>query len=174
MRLNPLVREDELHTRTDAERASERVMRPFYQFARWQASGAILLLVCAVGALAWDNSPWATSYEQMLQTPLRVSLGERALELDLRHWVNDGLMAIFFFAVGLEIKREFLVGALADRRNAMLPIAAATGGWWCRPSATPSSTSAARGPRLGHPDGNRHRLCPWGARRAGLAHSRAR
>jgi NhaA family Na+:H+ antiporter len=123
-----LVRKDELHTRTDAERASERVLRPFHQFARWQASSALLLLVGAVGAVVWANSPWASSYEQMLHAPLRLSLGDRALELDLRHWINDGLMAVFFFAVGLEIKREFLVGALADRRNAMLPIAAAIGG----------------------------------------------
>lgn len=124
----PLVREDELHTRTDAERASDRVLRPFHQFVRWQASGALLLLICAVAALVWANSPWASSYELMLHVPLRLSLGERALELDLRHWINDGLMAIFFFAVGLEIKREFLVGELADRRKAMLPIAAAIGG----------------------------------------------
>ena len=123
-----LVREDELHTRTDAERAGERALRPFYQFARWQASGALLLLVCAVGALVWANSPWAISYDEMLHTPLRLSLGERALDMDLRHWINDGLMAIFFFAVGLEIKREFLVGELADRRKSMLPIAAAIGG----------------------------------------------
>jgi NhaA family Na+:H+ antiporter len=123
-----LARKDELHNRTGAERASERVLHPFYQFARWQASGAVLLLACAVGALVWANSPWALSYEQMLHAPLRLSLGERALELDLRHWINDGLMAIFFFAVGLEIKRELLVGELADRRQAMLPVAAAIGG----------------------------------------------
>ena len=77
MSLNALVRDDELHTRTDAERASERVLHPFHQFARWQASGALLLLVCAVGALVWANSPWAIAYEQMLHTPLRLSMGER-------------------------------------------------------------------------------------------------
>ena len=128
MSLNALIRDDELHTRTDAERAGERVLRPFHQFARWQASGALLLLVCAVGALLWANSPWTTSYEQMLHAPLRLSLGEWALQLDLRLWINDGLMAIFFFSVGLEIKRELLVGELADARKAMLPIAAAIGG----------------------------------------------
>jgi NhaA family Na+:H+ antiporter len=116
MSLNSLVRDDELHTRTDAERASARVVRPFQQFARWQASGALLLLVCAVGALLWANSPWAIAYERMLHTPLRLSLGEWALQLDLRHWINDGLMASFVFAVGLEIEREFLVGELANAR----------------------------------------------------------
>jgi NhaA family Na+:H+ antiporter len=128
MSLDALVRDDELHTRTDAERASERVLHPFHQFARWQASGALLLLVCAVGALVWANSPWAIAYERMLHAPLGLSLGEWVLQLDLRHWINHGLMAIFFFAVGLEIKREFFVGELADRRKAMLPIAAAIGG----------------------------------------------
>ena len=128
MSLNTLVRDGDLQTRTDAERTSERVLRPFHQFARWQASGAVLLLVCAVGALLWANSPWAIAYEQMVHAPLRLSLGERTLQLDLRHWINDGLMAVFFFAVGLEIKREFLVGELADARKATLPIAAAIGG----------------------------------------------
>ena len=128
MSLNALVRDGELQTRTEAERTSERVLRPFHQFARWQASGAVLLLVCAVGALLWANSPWAIAYEQMVHAPLRLSLGERTLQLDLRHWINDGLMAVFFFAVGLEIKREFLVGELADARKARLPIAAAIGG----------------------------------------------
>ena len=128
MSLNALVRDGELQTRTEAERTSERVLRPFHQFARWQASGAVLLLVCAVGALLWANSPWAIAYEQMVHAPLRLSLGERTLQLDLRHWINDGLMAVFFFAVGLEIKREFLVGELADVRKAALPIAAAIGG----------------------------------------------
>ncbi len=128
--MNPggLAHEEELLGRTKAERAGDRVLRPFQLFARQQASGGLVLLGCAILALAWANSPWAWAYEQMLGIPLGISLGEQMLRLDLRHWINDGLMAIFFFGVGLEIKREFLVGELAERRKAMLPIVAAVGG----------------------------------------------
>jgi len=87
-----------------------------------------MLLFCTILALAWANSPWAIAYGQMLHEPFGISFGEHLLRLDLRHWINDGLMAIFFFAVGLEIKREFLVGELAERQKALLPIAAAIGG----------------------------------------------
>lgn len=128
MRLRKLVREDELLDRTQAERAGDVVLRPFQQFARLQASGGLLLLVCAVVALAWANSPWASAYGQLLHEPVGISFGEHLLRFNLRHWINDGLMAVFFFAVGLEIKREFLVGELAELRQAMLPIAAAIGG----------------------------------------------
>lgn len=128
--MNPsdLVRDYEMLARTKAERAGDRVLRPFQLFARRQASGGVVLLGCAILALAWANSPWADAYGQMLGVPLGISFGEQVLRLDLRHWINDGLMAIFFFGVGLEIKREFLVGELAERRKAMLPIVAAVGG----------------------------------------------
>lgn len=128
--MNPseLTRDDEMLGRTKAERAGDRLVLPFQLFARRQASGGVVLLGCAILALAWANSPWAGSYGRMLGVPLGISLGEEMLRLDLRHWINDGLMAIFFFGVGLEIKREFLVGELAERRKAMLPIAAAIGG----------------------------------------------
>lgn len=123
-----LARDEELLDRTTAERAGDRVARPFQLFAQRQASGGLVLLSCAILALVWANSPWAWAYEKMLAIPLGISLGEQVLRLDLRHWINDGLMAIFFFGVGLEIKREFLVGELAERRKAMLPIVAAVGG----------------------------------------------
>ncbi len=128
--MNPggLARDEELLGRTKAERAGDRVVRPFQLFAQRQASGGLVLLGCAVLALVWANSPWSAAYGQMLSIPLGISLGEQVLRLDLRHWINDGLMAIFFFGVGLEIKREFLVGELAERRKAMLPIVAAVGG----------------------------------------------
>lgn len=128
MKQERLAHDDELLRRTTAEQAGDRVLRPFQLFARRQASGALLLLGCAIVALIWANSRWAGAYTQMLHIPLGISLGEYALRLDLHHWINDGLMAIFFFGVGLEIKREFLVGELAERRKAMLPIMAAIGG----------------------------------------------
>jgi NhaA family Na+:H+ antiporter len=117
-----------LTDRARQERGEAEIDRALDWHDIGQTSGALLLLVCAVGALVWANSPWAVAYDGLLHTPLGLSVGERVLQLDLRHWINDGLMAIFFFAVGLEIKREFLVGELADRRKAMLPIAAAIGG----------------------------------------------
>jgi NhaA family Na+:H+ antiporter len=113
---------------TLAERAADRLLRPFQEFARQQVSGGLLLLACTVFALVWANSPWELSYEHLLHEPFGLFLGTHRLEFDLHHWINDGLMAVFFFAVGLEIKREFLVGELAERRKAMLPIAGAFGG----------------------------------------------
>jgi len=87
-----------------------------------------MLLICTVVALAWANSPWAGSYHRLWEIPLTVGVGSRVLTLSLHHWINDGLMAVFFFLVGLEIKREMLVGELASLRHAALPIAGAIGG----------------------------------------------
>jgi len=87
------------------------------------------MLVAAVAALVWANSPWQGGYEALWHTELSIHLGGLAhLDLDLREWVNDGLMALFFFVVGLEIKHELVVGQLRDRRAAALPVFAALGG----------------------------------------------
>jgi Na+:H+ antiporter, NhaA family len=91
-------------------------------------AGGILLLVATATALMWANSRWAESYTALWHTNLTISLAGRTLSHDLHFWVNDLLMAVFFFAVGLEIKREILVGELASPRQAALPIAAALGG----------------------------------------------
>lgn len=107
---------------------AERVLRPFKEFARVEASGSILLLLAATAALVWANSPWRGAYFGLWQTELRIGLGGLTFAKPLLAWINDGLMALFFFIVGLEIKRELLVGALASRRRAALPIAAALGG----------------------------------------------
>ena len=103
-------------------------MRPFQRFAEIEASGGILLLVCTVAALVWANSPWASVYFSLWQTKLTIGLGDAGLSKALLLWINDGLMAVFFFVVGQEIKRELLVGELASPRKATLPIAAALGG----------------------------------------------
>ncbi len=100
----------------------------FQQFTRLQASGGILLLAATVLALVWANSPWGEGYFGLWDTYLKIELGSMALKESLLHWVNDGLMVIFFFLVGLEIKREVLVGELASLRRAALPLMAAVGG----------------------------------------------
>src|SRR5215213_6173943 len=106
----------------------ERIVRPFQDFADKQSSGGIVLIAATVIALAWANSPWAESYVALWHTKLTVGVGEFSVSKDLTHWINDGLMALFFFVVGLEIKREVLVGELSSARNAALPVAAAVGG----------------------------------------------
>jgi NhaA family Na+:H+ antiporter len=100
----------------------------FQQFTRLQASGGILLLAAAALALIWANSPWGHSYFELWETYLKIELGDLVLKESLLHWINDGLMVIFFFVVGLEIKREVLVGELATPRRAALPLIAAVGG----------------------------------------------
>jgi NhaA family Na+:H+ antiporter len=88
----------------------------------------VVLLAAAAVALVWANSPWLSAYEALWGTELAVEVGRWTLALDLRHWVNDGLMALFFFVVGLEIKRELVAGELRSLRNAALPVVAAVGG----------------------------------------------
>lgn len=104
------------------------VARPVREFLQTEAAGGILLLVATLVALAWVNSPAGDSYEQVWRTDMGIRIADFELSESLRHWVNDGLMAIFFFVVGLEIKRELVVGELNDRRSAALPSLAALGG----------------------------------------------
>jgi len=88
----------------------------------------VALLAATVVAMAWANSPAASSYDALLHLRLGFTLGPTAFSLDLHHWVNDGLMAVFFFVVGLEIKREVVLGRLSTRKTATLPVVAALGG----------------------------------------------
>lgn len=106
----------------------ERVVSPFQRFFAASAAGGLVLLACTAVALAWANSPWRDRYQQLWATPFGIGTPTFGLTLTLHAWVNDGLMAVFFFAVGLEIKREVLVGELSTRRSATLPVAAALGG----------------------------------------------
>ncbi|HEX2089612.1 MAG TPA: Na+/H+ antiporter NhaA [Actinomycetota bacterium] len=109
-------------------RAKLSVVRPLAEFLRTETAGGVVLVVAAAVALAWANSPWQTSYETLWGTRVTIRVGSYLISEDLRHWVNDGLMALFFFVVGLEIKRELLTGELRERRAAALPVMAALGG----------------------------------------------
>ena len=104
------------------------VARPVREFLRVEAAGSLLLLLAAAVALVWANSPWASSYDSLWHTHLVLDVGPLHLDESLQHWVNDALMVIFFFVVGLEIKYELVNGDLRDPKTAALPIVAAVGG----------------------------------------------
>lgn len=125
--------EEELvpHSWSESERFLPRVVvRPVQQLLQVQVAGAVVMLLAAVLALVVANSPWSSAYESFWTTEVTFEAGDvHALSgLTLRDWVNDGLMALFFFVVALEIKRELVSGELRDPRAAALPIIAALGG----------------------------------------------
>src|SRR3954447_19499196 len=117
--------------------------RPLFSLGSWsedsriaavlrkETIGGLLLLVATLVALAWANSPWSDAYESFRDTtvgPTSIAGQEISLDLSLAAWAADGLLAIFFFVAGLELKREFVAGDLREPRRAALPIAAAVGG----------------------------------------------
>jgi len=104
------------------------LLRPINAFLSSQSAGGVMLMLAAVAALVWANSPWGDGYAHFWHQKVSVAFGGAALSMSLEHWVNDGLMVIFFLLVGLEIKRELLLGELASPRKAALPVAAAIGG----------------------------------------------
>lgn len=107
----------------------DRLWRPFLEFAKIEASGGIVLMLCAIVALVWANSAAAPAYFELWQKHFSLGIeGWFEFSKTLEHWINDGLMAVFFFQVGLEIKRELLTGALNTRSKATLPVLAALGG----------------------------------------------
>ena len=105
-----------------------KVLTPVQEFIRTESSSGVLLITAAALAFAWANSPWAPTYFAVLDIPFSVGFGAWSLEKPLLLWVNDLLMAGFFFVIGLEIKREVLVGELAGWQRASLPAAGALGG----------------------------------------------
>ncbi len=107
---------------------AQRLIRPLQQFTEWQAGGGVMLLLAAAIAMALANSPWHEAVEAFWETPFSLAFGGAAFTLTLRAWISDGLMAVFFLLVGLEIKSEMLVGELSSLRTASLPLAAALGG----------------------------------------------
>ena len=110
-------------------RLARRVGRPVREFLATEAAGGLLLIVATIVALVWVNSPWSESYHDFLAFHITIQFGDvLTLDESVEHWVNDGLMVIFFFVVGLEIKRELVGGELRDPRAAALPAVAALGG----------------------------------------------
>jgi NhaA family Na+:H+ antiporter len=107
---------------------SSRSTAMFNRFFRSEVSGSIVLMACAIVALVWANSPWSQGYADFTHIEVGFSWGGTSLNLSLQHWINDALMAIFFFVVGLEVKREILIGELSTLRKAALPVSAAVGG----------------------------------------------
>ena len=107
---------------------ADRLARPLRRFLAIEAASSALLLAATLAALAVANSPWREGWAHFWHQRIAIEIGGFELALSLGHWVNDALMAIFFFVVGLEIKRELTVGELASRERAMLPVFGALGG----------------------------------------------
>jgi NhaA family Na+:H+ antiporter len=110
------------------EKAFARVLTPFEEFIQKQTTSGIMLMATAFVAIILANSPLNLYYEHLIHTPISVGVGEWILQKSLAHWVNEGLMTLFFLVVGLEIKREILIGELSDIKKAALPMIAAVGG----------------------------------------------
>ena len=123
-----LVDSDLERSMADNLQQSQGILRPLHDFVRTEAASGLLLLAMIPVALLWANGPFADSYESLWTTDMGLSIGSFHFSLDVRHWVNDGVMALFFFVVGLEIKRELVEGELRDRRKALTPVLAAIGG----------------------------------------------
>ena len=119
--------------------AARRLAVPLREFLDTEVAGGLVLLAATAVALLWANSLRQATYAAIWETELAFEVGRWTLALDLRHWINDGLMALFFFVVGLEIKRELVVGELRSARNAALPALAALGGM-----VLPNSRSRSR------------------------------
>ena len=115
-------------TKDNANSALSVITRPFQEFFRLESASGILLAGFTLLALIWANSPWKESYEAVWNTEVSIGLSSARLSKSLLHWINDGFMTVFFLLVGLEIKRELLIGELAEIKKATLPIAAALGG----------------------------------------------
>ena len=129
-RLTVVVQHDLKRPYSASDRRIPRtIIQPAQQFAALETAGGVVMLAGAVIALIWANSPWSASYRELFETAISFRVGDIVdLDLSLHDWINDGLMALFFLVVGLEIKRQLVHGELRDRRAAALPALAALGG----------------------------------------------
>ncbi len=110
------------------ERIFQQALSPFEKFIKWESASGLMLMAATMLALVLANSAFAHAFHEVWETPVRIGMGEWVLEKSAHHWINDGLMALFFFLVGLEIKSEFLAGSLSTPSQAALPMIAAFGG----------------------------------------------
>lgn len=109
-------------------KVKDKVIDPLTDFLDDEVLGGVVLLLAAIAALIWANSPWSDSYFSFWSSYVSVGFGNLEINLDLQHWINDLFMAVFFFIVGVEIKRELVSGELKERKDAMVPVVAAIGG----------------------------------------------
>ena len=125
-RRKPVRRDHKLQVAQDC--ILSRGLPHIYAFIRTEQSGGLILLLAAIAALIWINSPWNESYSHLWETNITINLGVLSIHEHLREWVNSGLMTVFFFVVGMEIKRELTPGELSTIRKAAVPAIGALGG----------------------------------------------
>ena len=101
---------------------------PLLRFIRTESGSVGLLVAATVIALLWANSPWSAAYTALLETPISLLAGDAGVSMSLHHWINDGLMVVFFFVIGMEVRHEFAVGELTERRQVVVPLVAGVGG----------------------------------------------
>ncbi len=111
-----------------AEMFSNQISAPLRSFLRTEAGSAGLLVAAAVLAVLWANSPWSDSYHAIWHAHASIQIAGLVYDMSIAHWINDGLMVVFFFVVGLEVRHEFAVGELTDRRRIIVPLVAGVGG----------------------------------------------
>ncbi len=117
-----------LRAQADRSYVSRALILPAQKYFHTESIGGIVLLVATMMALVWANSPWSAEYHHILETHLHIDVTIFSVDLSVEEWINDGLMALFFFVIGLEIKREVLYGQLSTLKSAALPAIAAIGG----------------------------------------------
>jgi NhaA family Na+:H+ antiporter len=106
----------------------DKLLKPVHRFIHQEFTGGIVLFISVVIAIVWANSPWSESYHHLWETTFSIELNGNSFSHPLHVWINDGLMALFFFVIGLELKREFMAGELSTAKKASLPMIAALGG----------------------------------------------
>jgi Na+:H+ antiporter, NhaA family len=106
----------------------DKILKPVERYMHDESTAGIMLLISAVIAMIWANSAWSDSYHYLWEYRISVQAGAYGISKTLHEWINDGLMAMFFFVIGLELKREIMGGELSDLGKAMLPLVAALGG----------------------------------------------